>query len=315
MAAYLTFMTARLNELHRVLRETGSLYLHCDPSASHYLKVVLDTIFEAKGFQSEIIWRRTGSHNKATRWAPIHDAILYYTKSPLSTWNAPRRPHMIEHVRRHFVADGNDGFKTHYYGNVLTGSGRRAGESGAPWHGFDPSLKDRHWAIPSKIWEEVEIDPTGLTQHQKLDLLHELGLITIGPDATWPIYTRSVNPDAGPPTSDLWAFQPYTEGTVWGSPEGIDAEVSWLKPGDGERLGYPTQKPLGLLRRIILASSHEGDCVLDPFCGCGTTLHAAELLNRRWIGIDESEAAIELCERRLRDAFDGKCVFVRDTDS
>jgi site-specific DNA-methyltransferase (adenine-specific) len=309
MMAYLTFMTSRLLELHRVLRATGSLYLHCDPSASHYLKVMLDAVFGKTGFQSEIVWRRTGAHNKAERWAPVHDTILFYTKSDSYTWNQPRRPYMAGHVRQHFADDGKTGYKTRYYGNVLTGSGKRLGESGAPWMGVDPTSKDRHWAIPGKIWDEVDADPTGLTQHQKLDLLFARGFITIEPGAAWPIYERAVDPEQGPATSDLWAFQPYTEGTVWGTREGIDADVSWLKPGDAERLGYPTQKPLALLHRIILASSHEDEVVLDPFCGCGTTLHASEALHRRWIGIDCAEAAIAITSKRLEDAFGPDCEF------
>ena len=299
LLAYLTFMTSRLVELHRVLRPTGSLYLHGDPTASHYLKMILDSIFGRGSFQNEIIWRRTAAHNKTRRWAPIHDTVLFYTRSEAYTWNPPSRPYMAAHVETHFARDGEEGYKTHYYGNVLTGSGRRSGESGLPWKGIDPSLKDRHWAIPGKLWEETGLDPSGLTQHQRLDLLYELGLITIEPGAAWPIYARAVNPREGTAVSDLWAFQPSTEGTVWGTREGIDADVSWLKPGDAERVGFPTQKPLSLLKRIIQASSHVGDLVLDPFCGSGTTLHASEILKRRWIGVDRSALAIELATTRL----------------
>jgi len=305
MMAYLVMMANRLLELRRVLKARGSLYLHCDPTASHYLKIVLDGIFGFENFRSEIIWRRTGSHNKAERWAPVHDTILFYTKCDAFVWNHPKRPYMMGHVREHFVADGSGGYRTNYYGNVLTGSGRRGGESGQPWRGFDPTAKNRHWAIPGAIWDEAGVDPSGLTQHQKLDLLYEKGFIKIVPDQAWPIYERAIRPIDGPATSDLWTFQPYTEGTVFGSSEGIDADVSWLKPRDAERLGYPTQKPVGLLERLISASSNEGHVVLDPFCGCGTAVHAAEKLHRKWIGIDITHLAISLIEKRLRDAFPG----------
>jgi site-specific DNA-methyltransferase (adenine-specific) len=303
MTAYLVMMAVRLIELHRVLKPTGSLYLHCDPTASHYLKVILDGIFGAENFRNEIIWRRTGSHNKMKRWGPIHDVIFFYNKSEKFTWNHPKRPYMLGHVKEHFVPDGPGGYRTNYYGNVLTGSGTRNGESGNVWRGFDPTAKGRHWAIPGKIWDEVGIDPAGLTQHQKLDLLLEQGFIKIVPGEAWPIYEHAIRPDAGPAVSDLWAFQPYTEGTVFGTADGIDADVRWLGPRDRERLGYPTQKPVSLLERIIAASSKPDDVVLDPFCGCGTAVHAAEKLGRRWIGMDVTHLAISLIERRLKDAF------------
>lgn len=309
MMAYLTMMANRLLELHRVLKPTGSLYLHCDPTASHYLKIVLDGVFGKEQFKSEIAWRRTGSHNKAQRWAPIHDVIFFYTKTKEFTWNRPKRPYMMGHVKEHFVEDGNGGYKTAYYGNVLTGSGTRNGESGLPWKGFNPTAKNRHWAIPGKIWEEVGEDPTGLTQHEKLDLLLQLGAITIKPGEAWPMYELAIHPGDGPAASDLWAFQPYTEGTVFGSVDGIDADVRWLGTKDQERLGYPTQKPLALLERIISASSNDGDVVLDPFCGCGTAVHAAQKLKRKWIGIDITHLAITLIEKRLKDAFAGRCKF------
>lgn len=305
MMAYVVNMTLRLWEIHRVLKETGSLYLHCDPTASHYLKTILDALFGPLNFRSEIIWRRTGSHNKAKRWAPIHDVILFYTKSDKFTWNYPRQPYMMGHVRDNFVDDGKGGYRTNYYGNVLTGSGTRNGESGKAWKGFDPTAKGRHWAIPGAIWDEVGIDPSGLGQHEKLDLLLKEGFIKITPGEAWPIYEMSIRPGSGPATADIWAYQPYTEGTVFGNPNsGIDEDVRWLSPRDSERLGYPTQKPVGLLKRIIEASSKPGDLVLDPFCGCGTTIEAAELLSRSWIGIDISPFAIELIRKaRIEGAF------------
>ena len=304
MLAYLVNMALRIAEIHRVLKVTGSVYLHCDPTASHYLKMLMDAVFLPTNFRSEIIWRRTGSHNKAKRWAPIHDVILFYTKSNSYTWNHPRRPFMLGHVKDNFIEDPIGIYKTNYYGNVLTGSGTRGGESGKPWHGFDPTAKGRHWAVPGKIWEEVGVDPEGLTQHQKLDLLLEKGFITITDGDAWPMYERTISTSDGPAAPDVWAYQPYTEGTVFGTDQGIDADVRWLSPQDAERLGYPTQKPFGILKQMLSASSMPGDLVLDPFCGCGTTIAAAQILARRWIGIDISPFAIELIRRqRLEGAF------------
>ena len=304
MMAYLVNMAIRLLELHRVMKPTASLYLHCDSAASHYLKILLDAVFSPIKFKSEIIWRRTGSHNKAKRWAPIHDVILFYTKSDSYIWNNPRRPYMLGHVRDNFVKADDGQYKTDYYGNVLTGSGIRGGESGKPWRGFDPTAKGRHWAIPGKIWDEVGIDPAGLSQHEKLDLLYEKGFITITEGEAWPMYQLTVSPGDGRAAPDLWAYQPYTEGTVFGTTAGIDADIRWLSPQDAERLGYPTQKPLGVLRHIINASSRPGDLVLDPFCGCGTSVAAAQMLARRWIGIDISPFSIELIRKqRLEGAF------------
>lgn len=304
MLAYLVNMAIRLVEIHRALKPTGSVYLHCDPTASHYLKMLMDAVFSPINFRSEIIWRRTGSHNKARRWAPVHDVLLFYTKSNEYTWNHPRRPYMLGHVRENFTECEDGVYKTNYYGNVLTGSGTRQGESGKTWRGFNPTAKGRHWAVPGKIWEEVGIDPTGVTQHEKLDLLLEKGFIRITEGEAWPIYERTVSPSDGPAAPDIWAFQPYTEGTVFGTSDGIDADVRWLSPQDAERLGYPTQKPVGILKHIIAASSKPGDLVLDPFCGCGTTIAAAQILARRWVGIDISPFAIELIRRqRLEGAF------------
>ena len=167
-------------ELRRVLKPTGSLYLHCDPTASHYLKLLLDTIFGARNFRNEIVWRRTGTHGKAKRYGLIHDTILFYTKSNIFTWNFPQRPYMKGHVEEYFVQD-EQGWKTNYYGNVLTGSGLRNGESGQPWQGIDPSEKGRHWAIPGKLVEDINEDLSDLSQHQKLDRLLELGYIKIIP--------------------------------------------------------------------------------------------------------------------------------------
>jgi len=302
LLAYLIFMVQRLLYMKSLLRPTGSIYLHCDPTASHYIKVMMDGIFGHNNFRNEIIWRRTGAHNKSERWGPVHDVILFYSASDHYTWNNPRQPYMQGHVDEHFEKDAQ-GYKTAYYGNVLTGSNVRNGESGKPWKGIDPSAKNRHWAIPGKLWEDSGLDATGLTQHQKLDALYECGFIKITEGQAWPMYERRIRPGEGPAIGDIWSYQPYTEGTVFGSKAGIDADVSWLKPRAKERLGYPTQKPVGLLKRIILASSNEGDVVFDPFCGGGTTVYAAQETGRSWIGCDIAILAVKLIRETLTESY------------
>ena len=302
MMAYLAMMAVRLIELHRVLKPTGSLYLHCDPTASHYLKILLDAIFLKENFRNEIIWRRTGSHNSTRRYGPIHDTIFFYTKSKKYTWHGIKRPYMAGHVRSAFIFE--DGvYRTNYSGNILTGSGTRKGLSGKAWRGFDPTKKGRHWALPSALVEGYEEEVEGLNQHEKMDFLYEKGLITINPTDEWPRYNRIITTNDGQRVSDIWAYQPYTNGTVFGTDLGIDDDVRWMGSKDSDRLHYPTQKPISLLERVITASSNEGDVVLDPFCGCGTTVHAAEKLKRRWIGIDVTHLAVGLIKRRLVDAF------------
>lgn len=280
VTAYLSMMAVRLIELHRVLKPTGSIYLHCDPTASHYLKVLMDSIFGPMCFRNEIVWRRTGSHNKVRRYGPIHDTILFYTRTSTSdfVWQYPKRPYMQGHVDDNFVRD-DKGYRTNYYGNVLTGSGLRGGESGQPWKGFDPSKKNRHWAIPGALVEDMDDDFAALSQHEKLDKLLELGHITITPGQAWPMYQRYLKPTDGQALSDVWAYQPYTDGLLFEAEGGIDEDVRWLTTRAPERLGYQTQKPLGLLERIIEASSNPGDVVLDPFCGCG---HRFPVAHRIW---------------------------------
>jgi hypothetical protein len=144
--------------------------------------------------------------------------------------------------------------------------------------------------------EYANLKPT-----DKLEALHQAGFIEINPDNEWPIMVRYLGERDGVPLQDIWAYQPYTEGTVWGSPRGIDADVAWHGPTDPERVGFQTQKPIGLLARIIKAATDEGDVVLDAYCGCGTTVVAAEKLNRKWIGIDITYQSISLVLRRLED--------------
>jgi site-specific DNA-methyltransferase (adenine-specific) len=211
---------------------------------------------------------------------------------------------MRGHVEKAFKRQG-DKYVTNYSGNILTGSGVRHGESGEPWRGFDPTAKERHWAIPGILLEGFEDEVADMGQHEKMDFLYKHDFITIKEGDEWPRYVREITAGDGQLIADLWAYQPYTEKTVFGTDLGIDDDVRWMGSKDSDRLHYPTQKPVLLLERIISASSNGGDVVLDPFCGCGTTIHAAQKLKREWIGIDITHLAISLIEKRLKDAFPG----------
>ncbi len=302
--AYLVMMTARLVELHRVLKASGSLYLHCDPTASHYLKIILDAVFGPTNFRNEIIWRRTGSHNSARRFGPIHDTLLFYSKSDDYFFQTTYGPYLKGHVEDYFNQRDERG---RYWTNSLTGPGKRGGASGKPWHGYDPDAVGRHWAIPGRVFDELGLDSEGTSQ-EKLDGLDAAGFIDHPSEgsAAMPTYRQYLDSSPGMPIQDIWAYQPHTRGVLYNTDAGIDQNVGWLKAqGDSERLGYPTQKPVGLLERVIASSSQPGDVVLDPFCGCGTALDAAQRLDRRWIGIDVTYLAIDLINTRLRTTFPG----------
>lgn len=308
LMAYLSIMTIRLIELYRVLKPNGSLYLHCDPTASHYLKIVLDVVFDPTMFLNEIIWRRTGSHNSARRYGPIHDTILFYAKGKSYTWNRTYAPYLKGYVEGYFNKRDERGI---FRSQTLTGSDTRNGKSGEPWREHDVTSKGRHWAFPSALAEELGIE--NLSTHEKLEFLLQENYLASTVDGL-PEYRQYLHLSKGTQRQDIWAYQPYTSGCLEGTNECIDADVKWLgKRGGDERLGYPTQKPVALLERILSASSNEGDVVLDPFCGCGTTVHAAQKLNRQWIGIDVTHLAISLIERRLKDAFPGIAFEVHGT--
>ena len=268
MMAYLVMMTIRLIELRRVLRPTGSIYLHCDPTASHYLKVVMDTIFGKENFRSEIVWRRSNAHNKLTqRYGPIHDTLLFYSKTQSVVFHPPRRPHFRQYVEKMFRHQDERG---RYRINELTGSGTRRGDSGKPWRGCDPTARGRHWAISAKLLGGLRGIPK--TTQEMLDDLDNLGLILHPKDTVGlPRYKQYLQDDDGVLLQDIWAYYPYSQDMLYKTDEGVDEDVKWLDAGE-EKLGYQTQKPLGLLERVIATSSNEGDAVLDPFCGCGTSM-------------------------------------------
>ena len=284
MMAYLVMMCNRLLELHRVLKSTGSLYLHCDPTASHYLKIVLDSVFGKERYLSEVIWKRTSSHNSAKRWGPAHDVILLYAKSDQYCWNRIFEPYDEGYLTDFYRFEDGGG---KYRLSDLTGAGTRTGDSGAPWKGVNPTSVGRHWAVPRDILETARPDlrMADMTTQQKLDALENEKLIYWPPKGKVPQFKRYFDRDKGNPIQD------------------IIADIQPIGAQAGERLGYPTQKPLALLERIISASSNEGDLVLDPFCGCGTAVHAAEKLKRQWIGIDITHLAVSLIEKRMKEAF------------
>jgi len=300
LMAYLVNMTPRLVELRKALKSTGSIYVHCDPTASHYLKVVLDTIFGAEQFRNEIIWRRTGAHTPRTSYGPIHDVILFYTKTSNYYFNVIRKPYTRKHVEGRYTQQPDGRWKFTSGGNILTGAGAGGGESSQPWRGIDPSAKHRHWAIPGFVTAQMPPEFADLGVLDKLEAAYQAGLIEITPGRAWPEPVRYLKEGDGSPVGDIWAYQPGTEGDLAGTERCIDQDVAYLGPTAPERLGYPTQKPVGLLERILNASCPPGGVVLDPFCGCGTTLDAAVNLKRAWLGIDITYLSIDLIRNRLR---------------
>lgn len=265
MMAYLAMMTVRLTELRRVMKPDASIYLHCDPTASHYLKLILDSVFGHKGFRNEIIWQRTSSHNDPKRYWRIHDSILYYTLSDTPIWNEV------------FEKPDDDFYHAHDFETDESGQMFRKRDLTAPYRGGKSGQYLWKGKRPSKgrMWS--------YTQENMLKLEAE-GKI---------VYTRTGMPRLMIPVEELRGL-PLQD--VWSRPD------LWLNSAAKERIGYPTQKPLALLQRIIAASSRPDDVVLDPFCGCGTTVEASEKMKRQWIGIDVTHYAITLIEGRLKAA-------------
>jgi site-specific DNA-methyltransferase (adenine-specific) len=288
MLAYLSMMGARLQALHRTLKPTGSMYLHCDPTASHYLKVLMDAIFVPAAFRNEIVWKRTGAHNSAKRFGPVHDVILYYAKTDAVIWNHQFQDYDPKYLKKFGKRDGATG--KFFQDVTLTGPGVRHGPSGQPWRGFNPTAKGRHWQPASYVYSKYE-ELTGepLNKYpllERLDRLDEIGLIYWPTkEGGQPRYKAFLEDAAGLPLSDVWT------------------DIDVINSQSDERIGYPTQKPRQLLERIISASTNEGDIVFDPFCGCGTTIAAAQALNREWIGIDITARAIDIIIDRLRRDF------------
>ena len=285
--AYIDTMRPRCVELARVLKKTGSFYYHCDWHASHYVKVMLDQIFGENNFQNDIIWQRTPSHNDASQYGRNFDNIFFYTGSADHVWNPILQPYdaaYLDSKYRHRDEKGT------YRLSDLTGAGTTDGDSSKPWRGFDPAAIGRHWAVPMVALKGVLPDTSvkDLTTQEKLDLLDKHGLIYWTP--------RKRKGDGGT------GFPQYRRYLGGGMPlQAVWTDIPPINSMAQERLGYPTQKPLALLERIIKASSNPNDIVLDAFCGCGTALVAAQNLGRQWIGIDISPTACLVMAKRMRD--------------
>jgi len=263
LAAYLVMMGVRLLELKRVLKSNGSLYLHCDASASGYLRVILDLIFGAENFRNEIMWKRTSSHNDSKKWAHIHDTIFFYAGKGF-TWNPVYLDHDPEYVQKFYRFEDERGrYRLHEI--IRTASMGPRPNLAYEYQGYRPE-----WG-----WRLVR---------EKVEALDCDGRLTWS-NSGRPYLKRYLHEQKGTPCSSLWT------------------DIPPLSHAAAERIGYPTQKPLSLLERIIVASSNEGDWVLDPFAGCGTSTHAAEKLRRHWIGIDVSELAVTLMRHRLDASF------------
>lgn len=270
LLAYLIYMVQRLLHMKVILKPTGSIYLHCDPTASHYIKVMMDGIFGHSGFQNEIIWKRTNSRSTTGRWPRVHDVILFYTNSGSFRFRPQKVKGDLAKIP-HTLITGLDGKKYQTY--ELTAPGRtKQGESGRPWRGFDPDAMGRHWANTATTMDAWDAD----------GLIH------------WP------KNGGFPRRRDRNPFQPeqreVTVSDVW-------TDIDRINQAAKERMGYPTQKPIALLKRIIEASTEPGDVVFDPFCGCGTTIYAAHENGRRWIGCDVAILAVRLVEKQLGDRY------------
>ena len=269
MMAYLTMMAQRMIELHRVLKPTGSIYLHCDPTASHYLKLLLDAVFGAQQFRNEIVWQRTIAKGLMSKqFANNHDVIISYRKTIASTWNLDATFQPYDEISldtktaakySHRDADGRL-----YRLDNLTNPNRNR-----------PNLTYKFLGV-TRVWRWTK---------ERMQAAYDQGLVVQTRPGAVPSLIRYLDEQRGRPFGDVWTDIPP-----------INSQAK-------ERLGYPTQKPEALLERIINASSNESDVVLDPFCGCGTAVAAAERLNRRWVGIDITHLAISLIRHRLHDTF------------
>lgn len=272
MLAYLAMMAPRLVELRRVLKPTGSLYLHCDPTASHYLKILLDAIFGPTNYRNEITWQRTESHNTAGRYGNVADILLFYVQSDRATYNRSFHKYADQKYSaqqmqrfRHVDDDGR-----RYKLENLTGPRPDSNSGKFEWRGTLPG--------PTRGWG-----------YKKAQL-----------EQWWAEGRIQTKKDGTPRMDGLKVYLDETEGKPL---QNIWTDIPRISNTSSERLGYPTQKPEALLERIINASSNTGDVVLDPFCGCGTAIAAAQKSNRHWIGIDVTHLAIGLIKHRLRNTF------------
>lgn len=262
--AYLAMMAVRLVELKRVLKPNGSMYLHCDPTACHYLKVLLDAIFGGNGFVNHITWKRSHAHSDGAQgsrhFGRISDTILFYARSPSRTWNVQYTPYSQEYIDRDYRRVDHSGRR--YRLDNIQGPGGAA--KGNPF--YEVMGVSRHWRY---------------SQERMAKLVTEGRIIQTRPGAV-PQIIRYLDEMPGVPAQEIWT------------------DIPIINNRSKEMLGYPTQKPLALLERIIQTSSNKGDVVLDPFCGCGTAIEASERLDRQWIGIDVAYPAIQVIQDRLK---------------
>ena len=266
--AYIDFMRPRCLELARVLKQTGSFYYHCDWHASHYVKVMLDQIFGEGNFVNEIVWKRQSSHNDAKQGSKhlgrVHETIFLY---------AAGKDYYFKHLYRPY----DQSYIENFYKHVEPETGRRyqLGDLGAPG-GAAPSKGNPHYEFMgvTRYWRFSE---------EKMQSLQQEGRIIQTKPGSVPRFKRYLDEGSGVPIGSLWD------------------DVKPIQSHDIERLGYPTQKPVNLLERIVGISSQENDVVLDAFCGCGTAIVAAQQMNRQWIGIDVSPTSCRVMAKRLRD--------------
>ncbi|MDJ0505357.1 MAG: site-specific DNA-methyltransferase [Aphanizomenon sp.] len=272
LLAYLVSMTLRITEIHRVLKPTGSFYLHCDPTASHYLKLILDAVFcSNKGiYQSEIVWKRTTAHGNAKQGSKKFeinfDIIFLYSKTNQYTFNTIYRPFQEDQLEQQYNKVDQNGRR---YRLVTPTAAKGGGDTSYEFHGVQPP-KGRFWAYSKENMEKFYED-------------NKLYFSSSGQ----PYIKYYLDERPGVAVMSFWD------------------DIKPMSPTSKERLGYPTQKPESLLERIIKASSNENDIVLDAYCGCGTTVAVCQKLDRQWIGIDITYQSISLILKRLEDSFPG----------
>ena len=281
MPGYLIWLNARLYEMKRLLKSTGTLYVHLDWHAAHYVKCELDRLFGYDQFRSEIIWQRTSARSDSRGINHIHDVILVYAAGSNPTWNKIYSGYSDEYVENFYRYKDTETGKR-FRASDLTGAGLRRGDSGKPWRRINPSEKGRHWAVPSMAFELLGIQKGNLSVQQMLDILDDNGFIHWPKkDDGVPQFKRFLGDMPGTPLQSVWT------------------DVPPVSPHALEKIGYPTQKPEALLERIITASTNRNDVVADFFSGGGTTVTVAQKTGRRWIGSDISRVAVALTADRI----------------
>lgn len=262
--SYVQMLYTRLLLLRELLSERGSIFLHLAPNVSHMARVLMDEVFGVDNFRAEIIWKRTAAHADTHDFGTIHDSILCFSKTKAHIWRDQYVPYDEDFIERYYRYDDGDGRR--YWPGDITAPNVRHGDSGKPWRGFDPTAKGRHWGVP----------------YNDLDRLDAEGRIYWPRRGSgFPMLKRYLDEMKGMPIGDVWT------------------DVSRINQVASERLGYDTQKPEALLRRIIESSSDPGSIVLDCFVGSGTTAAAAEKLGRRWVAIDIGRFAVHTTRKRL----------------